>query len=168
MDSRYRAGAWRKMQSVGYSVRPLATHWMDIQRIHVLSIMCPGAEDRLKGPRGKEASGCWDVGFGCHSVKGNVPSLVVQEDAHMPGGLPHPGGGKSGRLALILLHHHFYPITILWWESHILLAARGCLADTQDPPCLVSHLHFSVMAAREQTQRAQGNDSAIESFWTSR
>lgn len=84
------------------------------------------------------------------------------------GGLPHPGGGKVGRLALILLHHHFYPITILWWESHIPLAARGCLADTQDPPCLVSHLHFSVMAAREQTQRAQGSDSAIESFWTSR
>lgn len=85
------------MQSVGHSVRPLGAHWTDGQRIQVLlSIMCPAAKDRLKGPRGKEASDCVDVGFTmCHVVKGSVPSLVVQEGTHMPLQFPASGSGEK-------------------------------------------------------------------------
>lgn len=159
------------MQSVGFSVRPLVTDWTDGERIHVLpSIMCPRAEDSLKGPSGREAGEGVDVRFGCHIVKGYVSSLVVQEDAHTPGGLPHPqaGRGKGGCLVFISLHHHHHPVAILWGQSHVPLSACGCLADAQDPPCLVSHLHFPVMTAREEARRAQGKNAAIKSFWTVR
>lgn len=38
--------------------------------IHVFpSVLCPGAEDRLKGPRGREIGDCVDVGFVYHIVK---------------------------------------------------------------------------------------------------
>lgn len=100
---------------MGQSVRPQSIHWTDGKRIHVLpSIMCPRAEDRLEGPRGGEATECVDVGFGCHIVKGNVSSIVVQEDTHTPGGLPHlqAGWGRGGHLVLPSLHHH-YPVAIL-------------------------------------------------------
>lgn len=100
---------------MGQSVRPQETHWTDGKRIHVLpSIMCPRAEDRFEGPRGREASECVDVGFGCHIVKGNVSSIVVQEDAHTPGGLPHlqAGWGRRGHLVLPSFHH-YHPVAIL-------------------------------------------------------
>lgn len=49
--------------------------------------------------------------------------------------------------------------------SLLLVAA---LQTPRTPPWLVSHLHFSVMVAREQAQRAQHHESAIEFSWTSR
>lgn len=155
------------MQSVGHSVRRLATHWTDGKRFCVLpSIMCPRAENRLKGPREREAGECVDVGFGCYIVKGNFSSLVVQKDAHTPGGLLHPqaGWGNGGCLVLISLHHHHHPVAILWRQSDAPLSVYGCFTDAQDPLCLVSHLHFPVMAAREEARRAQGDDTAIKSF----
>lgn len=64
-------------------------HWTDGQRIHVLlSIMCPGAEDRLKGLRGKVASGCEGCGIWLSHCKRRRPHLVVRGDAPMPAGLP--------------------------------------------------------------------------------
>lgn len=104
------------MKSIGHSVRPLAIHCTHGERTHILSsIMCPRAEDKLKGPRGREAGECVDVRFGCHIVKENVSSQVVQEDAYTPGGLLHlqADWGKGGHLVLILLHHHHYTVAIL-------------------------------------------------------
>lgn len=156
--------------SVGQSVGPLATHWADGQRTHVLpSIMYPRAEDRLKGPRGRKAFKYVDVGSGCYVVKRNVSILPVQEDAHTPGGLSQlQARWRTGRhLVLILLHYH-YPVAVLWRQSHASFPAHGCLAHSQDPCCLVSNLHLPVMAAREETGRAQGDDAVIESFWAVR
>lgn len=76
-------------------------HWTDGQRIHVLlSIMCPGAEDRLKGPRRKVASGCEGCGIWLSHCKRRCPHLVVHGDAPMPAGLPHLDLEKGARLAL--------------------------------------------------------------------
>lgn len=90
-------------------------HWTDGQRIHVLlSIMCPGAEDRLKGPRGKVASGCEGCGIWLSHCKRRCPHLVVDGDAPMPAGLPHLDLEKGACLAFSLLPHCFYQMPILW------------------------------------------------------
>lgn len=96
---------------------PLAAHGTDDQRFHVLPfVMCPRTEDRFKRPREREASECVDGGFGCHVVKGNVSSLVVQEDAHASEGLPYlqVGWGNGGHLVLVLPHHHHHPVAPVW------------------------------------------------------
>lgn len=104
------------MQSVGHSGRPLATHWTDDQRIRVLpSIMCSRAEDRLKGPRAREAGECVDNGFVCYIVKGNVSGGVIKEDADTSGGFRHLQArwGNGGHLEFASLCHHHHPIAIV-------------------------------------------------------
>lgn len=84
----------------------------------------------------------------------------------MPGGAP----SSTGRLGEKWMPGTRFTSSSSPPSSHSLvtqscsLLAHGRLPNAQDPPCLVFHPHFPVIAAGKEAQRAQGDDAAIESF----
>lgn len=74
----------------------------------------PEAEERPKRPREGGLGESVDVGPISHTIEGDMPSFIVQEDPHPAGGLTQGEGSPRGGEGLVLISIEFHsPESIL-------------------------------------------------------